>query len=1264
MGNQNQVAVLGLDIGSNSVGSAWVELKANRAHLAASVFPAGVDEKEGQRGTPKNQARRLTRGQRRTIDRRGRRKRLLQKFLIDSGLLPKEQAAFTALLNADPWHLRVAALSETSPISPHEFGRICLHMAQRRGAFGINVDLEDNENDNDDKAAADGDDGKIKEGMKRLNAAMKEKGAETFAQFIVALSKERTTHGTNARGEAFSWRDPIRNRQYRMPEDQQYYAGRDVIRDEFHKIVNAQRGQRSSALAKLLTDDLIRKLDDPKGNATWRNSGLLFGQRRIYWDLGTLGRCDLEPTERCIPIADRHASYYRVVESVNNIRIEHEGSPSRALTADERQAVIDTLRGPLFRKSKGAMVPKASASVTDIKQALGIPTRDKSVHLNIEADKDRAINTDWFHRAIVHGAIGVDRWHAMDDAQKESVNRAILKFDPEEPKHEEKLRKGALEWWNLDEAAADALVAAWQRRPKLEKRLNLSRRAILNLLPLMETFDHQNQRWPTQQEARKAYAATLPNGDARMRYETGAPGLTARDRYYMKLDKHRITADLPALPPAPTLSNPVVRKAIHEVRRHVMAWMKKFGRRPDRVMIEMARETTDSEKRRNDALARNRSRNKIRTEIIDEVLPLAFGEAEAHRLTLNQQRSAVDRVILARQQDQTCPYCGRRGITDIIAAKRGDLEIDHIAPYSRTGDNGLNNKVVVHKTCNQGKTNKTPREWWADAYDDRVLIAMRLFKDAKPDKGDYFRFGDYKRKWENFSREISPEGEWRTSQLSDTAYAARQVAAYLADALYDGRGLTERGDGGDRQRIFFTQGKFTSRLRKDWQLYETILPSDAIGTPDRTSAEERLALMEKDRGDHRQHAIDAAAIALTDPAIKFKLANQAKDDAEYRELHGQWPIRAPIPAPWGNVESFRLDILSQVYPHLRRDGENGTPASMIVAHRPVKRRLVGAFHKQTQYGPVFDNSGKQIPDRVTVRQPIYKSPLSSIKQSHLRMAIPETEAEARSRIAADLRRNGRTSADAKAEADRIVNRPGFRPKQIEPKPGKTGIVRDATLRKTIREQLLKRGLNPDRFTPQELGKTITKDGPICHSSGVPIKSAVLLWANSEPVVIKRRVPSARIEKREVSGDPRTLRIYDGQNNHHIAIRADRKSGKWRGEIVPTFAATRQVRIEKKDAVDRSDNDKTTFVMSLAEGEMIYARRPDRPDEPPGYFVVCKLDKPARVHFAPHWDARKASEQDRWAASAAQLASCGPEPGTPPQKVYVSPLGEATPLEKD
>lgn len=1241
---------LGFDIGSNSVGSAWIDTDQQLVQMAVGVFPAGVDESDTKRGEPKNQARRQTRQQRRNIDRRARRKRLLTQYLIESGFLSGDPVTLQATLDRDPWVLRGRALGD--PLTPHEFGRICLHMAQRRGAVGVVTDPDDP------------DEGKVKEGMDRLNAEMKQRGVETVGQLMAALIQERRQSR-----DGVTWNEPIRNRQYRMPEDRQLFAGRELIHSEFHRIVVAQRSFKDSSLAKMLTDDVLRKLDDPKPDekrrSTWRHCGLLFGQRRVYWDTGTLGRCVLEPTERCAPHADRHASYFRVVESVNNIKIERDGEKMPVpLTEDERGAVIDKLRGPLFKKSKGKLVPKASASVTDIKNALGINPRDRSVRLNIEADKDRDINTDWFHREIAHGVFGRDRWATMDASQRESVNRAILKFDPDEPKHETKLRAGAVKWWGLDDAAADRLIETWRKRPKLERRLNLSRRAILNLLPIMERFDEAANRWPTQQEARKAYAQTLDDEHARRRYASGSPGLTAADRYYMKLGKHRIADGLPALPPAPTLSNPVVRKAIHEVRRHVIAWMRKFGRKPDRVVIEMARETKDSARRRNETLARNRFRDKIKKAIIDEVLPTAFGATAAAKLTLNQQRSAVDRVLFARQQTQVCPYCGKAGLTDRAAARGDSLEIDHIAPYSRTGDDGMNNKVLVHTECNRGKGNKTPREWWGADFDERVKFAVRLFKDVKTTKGDYFAGRDSARKWHNFNREIKEDGEWRGSQLTDTAYAARQVAAYLADALYGGRGLPERGDGESSQKIFFTMGRFTHTLRKDWQLFETLTPSEATGSRDAMCAADRLQRIEKDRGDHRQHAIDAVAIALTSPATVNRLAFEAKRAAEYHDQTGKWQRRTPLGVPWGSIKTFRRDVLSKVYARFDDDGAAGQaeddaakPPALIVCHRPVKRRLVGAFHEQTHYGPVIGPLPSHRSERI---ETLFTNRLSAdrLAPNHLRVHAGWDA------LSIQL------DDDTLNEATRRVIR-----KQLaalrDPPPGKSGIVRDRALRDRIRECFRANGLNPDKFTANDI-KTLVANRRLTMASGVPIKGVVLLRTNTDPVIIPRKRVNPTTGRRERIVDSRDLgrkiqrtdRVYIGGNNHHIEIRENRKTRKWAGLIVPTFEAARRVRIQNRDAVDRADSDDSTFLMSLAEGEMIYARRRDRPKEKPGYFVVCKLDRPTTLHFAPHWDARKASEQDRWTASASQLRDCGPAPGKSPQKVRVGPLGDVTLLEKD
>jgi CRISPR-associated endonuclease Csn1 len=1324
---------LGLDIGSNSVGSAWVDTEQQIVEMGVSIFPAGVDEQEDKRGAPKNQARRQARAQRRMIDRRARRKRRLVAFLVEHGLLPREPGELRKLFDLDPWPLRRNGVHK--PLTPFEFGRVLVHMAQRRGAVGVTTDPEDPE------------EGKVKEGMDRLEKAMKEQGKTTVGEFIAdrieqlrqpiarapdeqcsrrtVQHRRRQAERSRQRGAPLPephYRSPVRNRQYRMPEEQQFFAGRELIRGEFHRIIGAQRSFRDSPLARLLTDDLVRQLDDPKQTDTWRHGGLLFGQRRTYWDTGTLGRCVLEPTERCVPIADRHASYFRVVETVNNLRVQQRGQEEQPLKSDERDKIIRLLRGPLgmHQKGKHAGKPKSTVSVTDIKQVLGINPRDKTVKLNIEADEDREINTDWFYREIVHGAFSEDRWAALSDAQRESVNRALLKFDPDHAEDANKLHAGAMAWWGLDAAAANRLIQAWKERPKLEKRLNLSRRAILNLLPYMEGFDADNNRWPTQQEARKAHAQLLRecferDGEiihqlAADRYATGALGLTTADRYYMRLEKHQIKhageivhdahgKPLAMLPPAPMLSNPVVRKAIHEVRRHLLAYLRKFRRKPDRVVIEMARITKQSERQRNLVLARNRHREKIRKDIIAEVLPAAFGEAEAPKLSLNQQRAAVDRVVLAKQQGQMCPYCGLPGLTAKIAAQGQDVETDHIVPYSRCGDDGLNNKVLAHRTCNRGKGNQTPRAWWGAGFDERIRFAEKLFKDAEPEKGDYFTKRDYARKWYNFTREVREGEDFKNSQLTDTAYAARQVAAYLADALFDGRGLPERGDGHDRQRIFFTVGKITLTLRKDWQLFETLKPQQT-GLPGGLTAQEELHLAEKNRGDHREHAIDAVTIALTDPKIKTTLAGWAAQAAEYKEKYSRWPKRTPIPTPWGTVDSFRRQILSKVYVAA------GSPADarlLIVSHRPVKRRLVDAFHEETHYGPVV---GPLPSHRTENAETLFTNRISVIRLTANHLRVPEGWDELSTQLEIPTVPQHRKRAIRRQLAA-----------MEDPSPAKSGIVRDRALRDRLRKCLRANGIDPDNFTAAQIKKVVA-DGKLAMASGVPIKGLVLMRTISEPVIIPRKRWDAPTGKMIPDMDPenpkqphpRTKRIYIGGNNHHVEVRERQRKRQgatvteWIGEPTTNFDAakrnaarldalrkaglpssaklrrmTKQERQQlgpiisdicrRYSIVDRFDNDKGRFVMSLAEGEMIYARRWDSKAKVavgvPDYFVVRKLDKSGnscRIHFAPHWDARKASEQDRWDVTPGDLRVCGPEPGAPPYKVRVDPLGNIRRLD--
>lgn len=1349
---------LGFDIGSNSVGSAWIDSATPEVHLGVSVFPAGVDEADDKRGEPKNAKRRMTRRTRITLARRAARKRELRLCLISAGLLPPTEPEFRALLDAtDPWELRRAGLDRA--LSPFEFGRVLLHLAQRRGALGLHIPEPDNDETDADGSAEE--DGKVKAAIGAVRAKMLQRNARTFGDFISMVRAERVTAITttdlrpeNKRRGPREWRGAIRNK----AGNYEYCADRDMIRDEFGKLWDAQR-RMGGPLASLLTAELRREMDDEAGDTIWRHKGMLFGQRRQSWDLGTLGRCVLEPTERCAPHADMYASRYLVVETVNNLRIIERDRGARPLTPEERAKIKAFLSGPLGtekgrkKKTENAAStdrPKRSVSVTDLRNLMGTsqegwgrPSKTAHFRFNIENDEERAINTDWFAREIIHGAVSLESWERMPARLRDGLNRAILKHDPDQAEDVKKLRGGATGWAGLSATQADALVTAWKARPKPDaKRLNMSRRAVRNLLAVMDRDEPwpdpkspTGYRWLTQIEARKIIAASPgfrdvttgePLDDAtRRRYATGAKGATARDRYYMR--KHTLMrAGKPVIgpdghplaepPPAPLISNPVVRKAIHEVRRHLVEYMTTFGRKPDEVYVELSREAKMGKADADRVLLQNRLRNRIRNDIVD-----AFGLSSK---TATQQRAAVDRVILSAQQGGICPLCGDQSvptrITERMAAMGEGCEVAHIIPRASGGHNGLSNIVLAHTKCNRDMGRRTPRQLWSigPGFDAGIAwiesiygdVERPKFSEMKTASGNslwlcYFTRRDDRVKIEQFKKEVKDIQEMTARQDAATKYATRQVMAYLADALYDGGGLPERG--GER-RIFATDGMWTKRLRDEWGLYFDTHAAKAKDVDNAESEEQRAEKRrrkEKNRGDHRHHAVDAVVITLCSRDMQLAWENREKQaevdgiNTADPEAMNHYRQRNPLrpPAPFKRPEELAAAVERAIF------GEEGKVRP--VSHRAVKRKLIGALHEETLFGPVLDCSGK-LTGLFTAKKSVL-----SLDPNHLRMPRQETRDEAIDRLAArGGRERGLDERAARKWARSVVASAGYKPMIVDPPPGKSGLVRDVALRARLRECLSHAGLDPDDFSANEV-KKLHESGGFKQASGVPIRSVVLLRTMSDPVVVDRKQPEYHSNRMCVDSNAASKRAYVGGNNHHIELRVD-AAGAWSGEIVSAFEAAQRklarlralrdanvpkpsdfcklspaqqkalvplLRAAERDhpMVDRRDDDTKggRFIMSLCEGEMLFMQHKETGE--PGYFVVAKLDKPGRVVVVPHWDARSATERkdsegrkvpdskrEQFAVTPRDLKALAPPGHEHAVKIRVSPLGKVEVLHRD
>jgi hypothetical protein len=334
--------------------------------------------------------------------------------------------------------------------------------------------------------------------------------------------------------------------------------------------------------------------------------------------------------------------------------------------------------------------------------------------------------------------------------------------------------------------------------------------------------------------------------------------------------------------------------------------------------------------------------------------------------------------------------------------------------------------------------------------------------------------------------------------------------------------------------------------------------------------------------------------------------------------------------------------------------------NLVVSHRPVKRKVVGALHEETAYGPV----AKPLPShRTESAETLFTNRIraDALKPNHLR--VPEGWDKLSAKLDdASLSGAGRNDVRRQLAALRDLS------------PGKSGIVRDRALRDRIRKCLRVHGLDPDAFAAKDV-KKLVHDGKLRLPSGVPIKSVVLLRTNTDPVIIDRRVWDAGAKCCTVDSDPRTRRVYIGGNNHHIELLADTKTGRLSGRVVTSFEAAKRIRIDRGHVVDRSDRKGKRFVMSLAEGETVWMSHPKTRE--PGYFVVFKLDKPHTIHLIRHWDARPAAPRkdtegniipgtgrEEIHVTPNNLRQLGPEPGQPPRKVHVSPLGHVQPLERD
>jgi CRISPR-associated endonuclease Csn1 len=853
--------VLGLDLGPNSIGWAIVEENAADSRLidiGVRVFPEGVDAFDTAKETSRNEDRRVTRGMRRQVRRRAVRRRRLMAALVGAGLLPGDAGERAKLQAADPYALRAKAVAER--LSLHEFGRVLMHLNQRRGF------LSNRKKDRSDKEV---------EGMlAEINANEARRKAGGFATIGAMLADihAKTDHklGTERVRHRHLARQQFVDEFHLLWDKQSEFYG-DVLTDElkFGRIGGADRvseklGHGVEPRRPMRKDDAAR--EGANDLAAFGIFGLMFFQRRMYWPKSVVGLCELEAKEKRCARGDRAAERFRLYQELNNLRNvdPNDGQEEQPLSEGHRVILLKFL------------TTHEKMTFDQMRKKLGLLD---SIQFNLERGKRSAIK-GMVVDCMMAKAVG--DWHERAEDEKDAIVRMLLDNEREDVAIAGRLTR---DHGFTDEEADAALGVDFP--PGYG---SLSLKAINKLLPHLERgLVYQSVSDPEQSALHAA-------------------GYLRRDELQRRLFDE--LPDLARLRPGECrlgdIPNPVVKRALVELRKLVNAIIRQYGR-PDAIHVEMARSVQMGAEKRKEYNSRIRAREAEREKAAEAV----------RKMGVAVRRDSITRYLLWQEQSHECLYCGKPISLKQLFSGEGD--VDHILPYSRCLDDSHMNKVTCHRECNHKKGQRTAYEWLAasdpDAYARVCQQAASLLHRGLMPYPKYRRF---------LQKDLELD-KFIARQLTDTGYITRATVEYmrlLFDKDHDVLGL---------------KGQLTAELRWQWGL-DTIL-SELSDSPAWTESGD-LRPGEKNRADHRHHAIDALVVALTNRRRLHRLSELMQKGGARK--HGEI-----LDEPWPD---FRESVVERL-------------RTVKVSHR-VERKVRGALHEETLYEPT------EKPGEWVVRKPV------------------------------------------------------------------------------------------------------------------------------------------------------------------------------------------------------------------------------------------------------------------------------------------------------
>ncbi|CAN5159558.1 hypothetical protein BH11PSE10_BH11PSE10_08850 [soil metagenome] len=883
---------LALDLGSTSLGWAVVLLKKvpdDVRPVPCAIVRSGVrifsDGREpaakGQVGASLAVTRRAARAMRRRRDRLLKRKARMHKLLVDQRFFPADIAERKALELLNPYELRAKGLD--AALTPAEFARALFHINQRRGFFN---------NRKTDKGSKDSS--ALLHAISELDKQMDPMGADGKPRTVGELLHRRFTDESKPPHERTVRARPNGMAGAKLAYD--LYIDRRMIAAEFDALWAKQ-------------SELQPATFNEQARASLRDC-LLF-QRALR--PVKPGRCTLIPYLHRAALALPSQQRFRMYQEVNNLKVQRIGLPDEALSPTQRNQIIAMLERPAKEMKKAHEL-----SFDAIRSALQL---GGGVRFNLEDVKRDSLKGNSTTASLSKRDHFGPTWHEWSERQQDAIVHQLVN-----QQRRDVLIRRLQRYCLVDEARAARIADAGLP----DGYGSLSRKALSQVL--------LHLRADVRSYADAARLAGYHHSD--LSHNSEVPGRTHpvqhvvqetgeiktlhafnRLPYYGEfLQRHVGFADPDAkLDPSadpdklPThllerfhgrIANPTVHVGLNQVRVVVNALIQSYGH-PSEVVIEVASEL----KRRPDHRSAEYRKGAI-TEAnfrpycscagcvnvrqkLDGDLNRVLRQEAAEMLDCAPERVSRDDVTKLRLYKEmerrdgfvACPYSGKP-ISRSMALSP-EVEVDHILPRSRTLDDGRANKTLCIKRANRIKGEWTPyeakdlfaREGWL--YED---IERRVEKWGRIKA---FRFGkDAMKEW------LRDHKDFLARALNDTRYLCRIAQEYLS--------LVCPAD----TRVI--PGQMTAELRHRFGL------NNILGVTG-----------EKNRDDHRHHAVDACVIAVTDRGLLKRFADASA------EAHLKGLDKLNIPDPW---PSYREHVRRAVHAiRVSRKPDHGHEGGMMEA---------------------------------------------------------------------------------------------------------------------------------------------------------------------------------------------------------------------------------------------------------------------------------------------------------------------------------------------